>query len=162
MKNISNPPSNRILITNLIYMSMTLLSFLCFGLSFKNTKYYKLIFAGIMLVQIRTLMRLLDFENTKTSETAEKWNKRAYGHALNCTLNIILIHHNFNFTKLKKIGVNLLNISLLQGIFYLGSEKGAIADFKIEGHYISAVIGGIVLLQIFFYLYNDLYTEFFD
>ena len=33
---------------------------------------------------------------------------------------------------------------------------------KINGRYISEVCGGIFLLQIFFYLYNDLYTEFFD
>ena len=97
---------------NLIYMGMTLVSAILFGLSFKNTKYNNLIFYGIMLVQLRTLLRLPDFENTKTLDGHERWTARAYGHMLTCVLNIVLIHHNFNFTKLKKFAVNLLNISL--------------------------------------------------
>jgi hypothetical protein len=116
-----------------------------------------------MMTQFRTNWRLLDMEKTKIIIGKDKWNQVFIGHIVASILNTILIHHNFNFSKWGKIGVNVLNSGLIFSFAFFGSlDSYDEFDKKMVGKYIGSTLGGVMLFQIFFYLYNDLYSEYFD
>ena len=106
---------------SLAYMAISIISLTLFCLSFFNNKHYNLIFYAIMITQFRTLFRLLDLEKTKTLSGNEHWQQMVYAHSVGCAFNTVLIHHNFNFPKLKKILVNMVNCYMLLSFMFISS-----------------------------------------
>ena len=147
-------------------MGYCIISFIClmlFCLSFCNKKYSNLIFYGMILTQLRNLVRLLDLEKTRSVFTQERWIQQLFNNLFGCLLNTVLFHHSFNFTKPKMIMLNIFNSTLVLSFMLMGSLDNT-DDFTTEkiSTFAGAVFIGIITFQVFFALEKDVNTEFFD
>jgi hypothetical protein len=127
------------------YSVNSLFCLILFCLSFYNKKYSNLIFYGMLLTQIRNLVRLLDLENTRSVFTQERWIQLLFNNLFGCLLNTVLFHHSFNFTKPKMIMLNIFNSTLVLSFMMMGSLDN-ISDFKTEkiSSFAGAVFFGII------------------